>query len=124
MPDTKYDNKMIIENDFFLLLVDYVKKFSDNNIFFNIKYKKPNVKLDSHKQCNEFIKDVVDTKKSNVYTKSIDIFAEYNKWADNKNYEHISKGEFNKILKSKFYYSTSTRIGSIVTSGFKLIFKK
>lgn len=67
--------------------------------------------------------DVIDPKKSSVYTKSMDVYDAYKKWLKNTEYKELQKYELYNILKVYYNYLPSTRIGNTTTSGFQLILK-
>src|SRR5437764_13678398 len=78
MTETICKNKNYDASDFFLLLLEYVEKFENNDIFTPLKYVKPDLRSKNEKKCDEF--KLANIKNNEEYTKSVDVYARYIAW--------------------------------------------
>lgn len=106
--DYGYDNANINQNDFFLLLVEYLQKFKQGGIVINKKifdrYKMPY----SERICDEFIEDCIEI--GSGREKCNDVYDKYIEWANDKELDkQLTRAELNSELKKRFTHKNSIR---------------
>ncbi len=124
LPTIKYDETEIVIGDFFLLLIEYLKKNKSNNILNKLKFVKPDNRTLDEKLIDEFINEniIISTAKEiGLYKcKSNDIYERYIQWTNNKeNNRTLSRIAFNTLMKKKnLIYNRSVRFNDTSTACF------
>jgi hypothetical protein len=103
--------------DFFLLLVEYLKKVKNGTVLINEDTVKLVIKTNIEKICYNFMKNCV--RKSNTREKCADVYDRYLEWSKDNNYdEQLSKIKLFSVIKKHFTYIKSVKYGNVYTSAF------
>jgi hypothetical protein len=81
----EYEDIELNKNDFFLLLIEYLKKFKEGSVKLDKKLIEIDERSEETKICEMFMKDCI--KKSKGNEKSTDVYNRYIEWSNKKNYE-------------------------------------
>lgn len=114
-------NKKIHQSDFFLLLVEYLKKLKINNgeVLENINDIKIDNRTPIEKLCDEFIEEYFEKGDDNDRCKGSDILEKLKKWAEEKKITKPSRPTLYKRMKIYQYtYQKTIRFPDISTTGF------
>jgi hypothetical protein len=115
--NTKYENRKVSENDFFLLLLEYLEKFTDAGIFSNIKYVKKDNRPYAEKICCEFMNDCIEM--SDGREKCNDVYDRYIEWSNKKGFDTLlSRIGLFAELREHAVYKKGSRFGNIITPAF------
>jgi hypothetical protein len=90
----KYNDMNFDRNDFFLLLLEYVKKYNDNNFVLDKQQIEINKQTEEGKICHDFIRDCIQ--KSDGREKSSSVYDKYIEWSS-------TRGHSIKLTRQKLF---------------------
>lgn len=110
--DNSYEKNNINKNDFFLLLLEYLKKIRKSEITMGLKYMNECNMTSGQKICYNFINECIEINNdNNKKVKSADVYARYIVWANENNIDNkMSRIKLNNELKKYVRYSRSTQM--------------